>query len=88
VHALFGIVPGSLSADTVAQDIVAARRNVLKQKKLVVIFDELSMIEAVIGDGIESGLRQLRRNDDPFGDVQTVWFGDFLQLVSCMFLSF
>jgi ATP-dependent DNA helicase PIF1 len=44
------------------------------------IIDEISMVRADILDGIDARLRELRKNDLPFGGIQVLLVGDFLQL--------
>ena len=44
------------------------------------VIDEISMVRADILDGIDSRLRQNRNSVKPFGGVQVVLVGDFLQL--------
>lgn len=45
-----------------------------------IIFDEISMIDNHMFCLFEWVMRQLRENDQPFGGVQCVFVGDFLQL--------
>lgn len=47
-------------------------------KRLVI--DEISMVRADLVDAIDARLRDLREDDRPFGGVQIVMVGDFLQL--------
>ena len=44
------------------------------------IIDEISMIDAEMFDKLESIARTLKRSRDPFGGIQLVLCGDFLQL--------
>jgi GTPase SAR1 family protein len=46
----------------------------------LLIFDEVSMIRADMLDLIDTLLRVFRKSNEPFGGVQTVFFGDLLQL--------
>ncbi|XP_028415326.1 ATP-dependent DNA helicase PIF1-like isoform X2 [Dendronephthya gigantea] len=44
------------------------------------IIDEISMIDSELFDKIEAVARALRKNDRPFGGIQLIVCGDFLQL--------
>lgn len=49
-------------------------------KTKVLIIDEVSMLHHSRLDLVELILRQLRRNDEPFGGLQVIFCGDFFQL--------
>jgi ATP-dependent DNA helicase PIF1 len=49
-----------------------------RMKRLVI--DEISMVRADVIDAIDARLRQVRADKRPFGGVQIVMVGDFLQL--------
>ena len=44
------------------------------------IIDEISMIDAEYFDKLEAVARTVRKNDLPFGGIQVILCGDFLQL--------
>lgn len=44
------------------------------------IIDEISMVDGTFFDKIEAVARRIRRNDKPFGGIQLILCGDFLQL--------
>jgi ATP-dependent DNA helicase PIF1 len=46
----------------------------------ILIIDEISMMEADIFDKLEILARKIRKNDEPFGGIQLILSGDFLQL--------
>jgi len=46
----------------------------------VLIIDEISMLHAYYLDNIDAVCKQVRRNKKPFGGIQVVFLGDFLQL--------
>ncbi|KAL4244570.1 ATP-dependent DNA helicase PIF1 [Abortiporus biennis] len=46
----------------------------------ILIIDEISMIDGILFDKLDFIARALRRNNDPFGGIQLVLCGDFLQL--------
>jgi hypothetical protein len=53
--------------------------NLIKCLDLLVI-DEISMVRADLLDGVDTVLRRLRRNAQPFGGVQLLLIGDLQQL--------
>lgn len=46
----------------------------------VLIIDEISMLHAYYLDNLDTLLKYVRRNNKPFGGVQVVFLGDFMQL--------
>ena len=46
----------------------------------ILVIDEVSMISGTFFDKIEEVARRIRGNDEPFGGIQLVLSGDFLQL--------
>lgn len=46
----------------------------------VLIIDEISMLPAYYLDNIDKALKYVRRNNKPFGGIQVIFLGDFLQL--------
>lgn len=48
------------------------------------IIDEISMIDSVLFDKIEAIARAIRKNEKPFGGIQLIICGDFLQLPPIM----
>ena len=55
------------------------RKNVLLGMELLII-DEVSMLRADLLDAIDWTLRNVRKNNAPFGGVQVLYIGDLLQL--------
>lgn len=45
-----------------------------------IIIDEISMVRADIMDAIDKILRKVRANNNPFGGIQIILFGDLMQL--------
>jgi ATP-dependent DNA helicase PIF1 len=81
VHSYLGIGLGTGSA----QDMIAFlyKRPHLRKKWQnldVLIVDEVSMLSPVLFDKLETIARDLRHNDKPFGGIQLILSGDFLQL--------
>ncbi len=56
-----------------------ARRSMFRNLELLVI-DEVSMLRADLLDAMDWTLRNVRKNNAPFGGVQVLFIGDLLQL--------
>lgn len=63
-------------------DVIESKQYLYKRLTTVsvLIIDEISMLHRVQLDMLDMLLRQVRRNDAPFGGVQMVFCGDFFQL--------
>ncbi len=63
-------------------DRIATTEHVVKriQKTKALIIDEISMIDATTLDMVDTILRAIKQNDEPFGGIQIVMVGDFFQL--------
>jgi ATP-dependent DNA helicase PIF1 len=48
------------------------------------IIDELSMLSGPLFDKLDYIARQARNNEQPFGGIQLVLAGDFLQVHTCI----
>ena len=55
------------------------KRRLLREMELLII-DEVSMLRADLLDAIDTVLRFVRRNQNPFGGIQILFIGDLLQL--------
>jgi ATP-dependent DNA helicase PIF1 len=70
------------------KDVETLYKKIIKMKNLkkrwcntrVLIIDEISMMESDIFDKLEILAKKIRKNDDPFGGIQIILSGDFLQL--------
>lgn len=81
LHSCLGIGLGELPVDKLVNKIMMKKPIYEKWKKLdTLIIDEISMISPELFDKIEECLRIIRNNDKPFGGVQMILSGDFLQL--------
>jgi ATP-dependent exoDNAse (exonuclease V) alpha subunit len=49
-------------------------------KTKVLIIDEISMLDGKVLSAINSALKAIRKNNEPFGGLQIVFVGDFFQL--------
>ncbi|XP_064626458.1 ATP-dependent DNA helicase PIF1-like [Lineus longissimus] len=80
LHAFAGIGSGKA---TLAQCVeLASRPAVVQQWKKCrhLIIDEISMVDGDFFDKLEAIARIVRKKDEPFGGIQLILCGDFLQL--------
>ncbi|QIB35152.1 ATP-dependent DNA helicase [Ancylobacter pratisalsi] len=77
IHSFFGLPPRLLDPDEVKPR--AQKRRLMKKLERLVI-DEVSMVRADLLDAVDRVLRLARGDPSPFGGVQVVLVGDFLQL--------
>lgn len=83
IHSFAGLGLGGESAETIAESILSKQRsrpyrNITRCAVLAI--DEISMVSGELFDKIDYVFRKVRENETPFGGVQLVLFGDFLQL--------
>ena len=83
LHSWAAIGLGNLPAKQIIENLFSTKfsrvRKKLKMAKMLAI-DEISMISAPIFDLLNELLKAIRQNDKPFGGLQLILFGDFLQL--------
>ena len=77
IHAFFRFLPSTITEDKVK---IIREKTELFENIDTIIIDEISMVRIDVMDGIDCALRKYRKNDKPFGGVQTVFFGDLFQL--------
>ncbi|XP_036295054.1 ATP-dependent DNA helicase PIF1 [Pipistrellus kuhlii] len=80
LHAFAGIGSGQAP---LAQCVALAQRPGVRQGWLNcqrLVIDEISMVEAELFDKLEAVARTVRQQDKPFGGIQLIICGDFLQL--------
>lgn len=80
LHSFAGIGSGSAPLEQCIE--LAQRPGVLQHWTSCrhLIIDEVSMVEAHYFDKLESVARSVRRSTEPFGGIQLIMCGDFLQL--------
>lgn len=81
LHSFLGIGLGKSSIDILVRIILG--KSLLKKKwenLQTLIIDEVSMLSPDLFDKLEEMSRIIRKNDDPFGGIQLILSGDFLQL--------
>ena len=76
IHSFFGIPPRILNPDEVKP---RARSRKLLGKIDRLVIDEVSMVRCDLLDVVDRCLRVARNRPEPFGGVQVVLVGDFLQ---------
>ncbi|MFZ3585168.1 ATP-dependent DNA helicase, partial [Loktanella sp. DJP18] len=77
VHSFFRLPIGVIDVTAMEPD---ERFGPVHRRMQRLVIDEISMVRADILDGIDRRLRLLRNPDLPFGGVQVIMVGDFLQL--------
>ncbi len=76
IHSFFKFPPKMM----MASDIKMSKNPKLYRNIDVLVIDEISMVRADLLDNIDRFLRINRKNADPFGGVQVIFFGDMFQL--------
>lgn len=83
LHSWAGIGMGDQPVEKIFQHLDsfkgAKQRNQMRAAKMLAI-DEISMVSAEIFELLDQVLRYVRRNNSPFGGIQLILLGDFLQL--------
>jgi ATP-dependent DNA helicase PIF1 len=81
LHSFLGIGLGDKSVEALTA-IIKTRSLLLKRwKELdVLIIDEISMLSPILFDKLNLIAKAVRENDKPFGGIQLILSGDFLQL--------
>jgi ATP-dependent exoDNAse (exonuclease V) alpha subunit len=77
IHSFFHLEHAVLDARNLAK---GGKFGSLYRRMKRLVIDEISMVRADIVDAIDARLRQVRTDKRPFGGVQIVMVGDFLQL--------
>jgi ATP-dependent DNA helicase PIF1 len=81
IHSYLSILLGKESLSQLYNRISSRQFTLSKWTKLdCLIIDEISMLDPDLFDKLENLARLLRKNDKPFGGIQLVLSGDFLQL--------
>ncbi|KAI8439517.1 hypothetical protein MSG28_013271 [Choristoneura fumiferana] len=81
LHAFAGIGDGSGTVDHLCDKALKLPLVAQKWRKCKhLIIDEISMVDGAFFEKLEAVARHVRRNDKPFGGIQLILCGDFLQL--------
>lgn len=78
IHSFFRFKPGITYEE--AESYGMHNQNEIYERLELLIIDEVSMVRADLLDCVDIFLRRTRRNEEPFGGVQIVLFGDLYQL--------
>lgn len=81
LHRYCGILLGKGSVDELVK-VIRRNKKSLKRWKMVemLMIDEISMVGGTLFDKLDELGRMIRRNNNPFGGIQLIISGDFLQL--------
>ncbi|XP_026756187.2 ATP-dependent DNA helicase PIF1 [Galleria mellonella] len=81
LHAFAGIGDGSGSLEVLCERAMKLPLVTQKWRKCKhLIIDEISMVDGAFFEKLEAVARHVRKNDKPFGGIQLILCGDFLQL--------
>ncbi len=81
LHSYLGIGLGSASFEKLCKKITFSKHLLNRWKLLdLLIIDEISMLSVELFEKLEKIARYIRKNEAPFGGVQLLLCGDFLQL--------
>ncbi len=83
IHSWAGIGLANLPVSQIIQNLFSPKFNKLRrkiQRTKILAIDEISMISAELFEILDEVFRNIRQNDKPFGGLQMLLFGDFLQL--------
>lgn len=83
LHSWAGLGLGNLPINETLRNILSVKGTYLRKKlrsAKILAIDEISMISAEIFDMLNNLLKVVRQNERPFGGIQLILFGDFLQL--------
>ena len=77
IHSFFQLPFGVLDARNM---LPGKHFGPIYQRMTRLVIDEISMVRADVIDAIDTRLKEIRKDQRPFGGVQVVMVGDFLQL--------
>lgn len=79
IHSFFRLKPGFELDEAINARLNRKTIDKLKEVKTIVI-DEISMVRADVLDAIDVLLQKVKKNQDHFGGVRMIFFGDLYQL--------
>jgi ATP-dependent DNA helicase PIF1 len=89
IHSYLGIGLAKESAYVLSNKIKKSKFHLDRWKKLdILIIDEVSMLSIELFEKLDEIAKKLRKNEQPFGGIQLILSGDFLQLPSVNSTSF
>ena len=79
LHSISGIMDGRNAVSTIIHRMAPQQIQSIRSNEVLFV-DEISMMSYYMFCKMEAVLRRVRSSDRPFGGIQTVFAGDFLQL--------
>lgn len=79
IHSYFGIGLGKKPYDEIIRELQQDKLTIWRNTVLLII-DEISMLTSELLEKLDCIGRKIRKNNNPFGGIQIVLSGDFLQL--------
>lgn len=81
IHSFAGVGLGSGDADKLFRKVKRSKKHVRRwQEVSALVVDEISMLDGDLLDNLNYIAKKIRRNNNPFGDIQLIFCGDFFQL--------
>lgn len=80
LHSFLGIQLGTGSREQIARMVKARASKFLLKRNAVLCIDEVSMLPLELFEKLDYAFQQLRQCVEPFGGIQILLSGDFLQL--------
>jgi len=79
IHSFFKLKPG-FELDEAREMNISNKMKVKLNRIKSIAIDEISMVRADLLDAVDTVLKRARNNNEPFGGVQMIFFGDLYQL--------
>ena len=81
IHSFAGVGLAEGHKDIIINKVLKAKEAVERwQKCQVLVIDEISMLDAYLFQLLDEIARIIKKKDEPFGGIQIILVGDFLQL--------
>jgi ATP-dependent DNA helicase PIF1 len=79
LHRFAGLRNGDGSTEAVVAEVLTSREACVRWRTCqALVVDEISMVSGALLDKLDAVAQAVRRNDQPFGGIQVLLFGDFL----------
>ncbi len=79
IHSFFKLKPG-FELDEAREMNISNKMKVKLNRIKTIAIDEISMVRADLLDAVDTVLKRATKNNEPFGGVQMIFFGDLYQL--------
>lgn len=80
LHSFLGIRLGTGTKETIAKMVRSRAYKYLSKKEAILCIDEVSMLSLDLFEKLDYAFQKLRNSSEPFGGLQVLLSGDFLQL--------